>query len=311
MAEYTIEENDSNRRVDRVLRSFLKESPLPLIYSSIRKGLVKLNGKKTKAEARTSLGDILYVDDSLELFKKKEKSEHSEREKFDIILKTDDLLFLNKGKGIITHGKGSIDEKVKKSFIVESSLSFSIGALHRLDKNTTGVLTFSQSLKGASLFSSAILDGNINRYYIGVNEGRVKEGFWKVPSEDFENDGKFEMTHVSILEYSKKENLSLSFYKLLTGKKHQIRKGSKHFLTPLFCDYFYGSKRKDYPSYFLHSICLHFEKIIFDDIPSFVIAPIPNDFCKIIKLYFPKTNKSLNENGVEKIAKTWINELST
>ena len=70
MAEYIIGENDSNRRVDRLIRHFLGDVPLSLIYSSIRKGLVRLNGKKVKAENKTSLGDVLYLAESLESFKK-------------------------------------------------------------------------------------------------------------------------------------------------------------------------------------------------------------------------------------------------
>ena len=307
MAEYIIEENDSDRRVDRVIRTFLKSAPLPLIYSSIRKGLVKLNGKKTKPEKKTSLGDVLYIDQSLELLKKNCEVNSSQENNLDVILKTEDLLFINKEKGCITHGKNSVDEKVKKSFNKNSSLSFSVGALHRLDKNTTGVLTFSQSLKGATLFSKAILQGEIERYYIGVNEGKIKEGFWKLPPQKL--DEKLEITYVTLKEYSKKENLSLSFYKLVTGKKHQIRRGAKHFLTPLFCDSVYGSKRKDYPEYFLHSVCLHFLKPIFDDVPLFIIATIPSDFLNLIQTYFPKTNKSFNENGFENVLKTWIKNL--
>ncbi|MGP1415456.1 MAG: pseudouridine synthase [Treponema sp.] len=306
MAEYTIEENDSERRVDRLLRRFLSDAPLPLIYSSIRKGLVKINGKKTRAEKKTSLGDVLYIDESLEALKKKDESFNLDKNNLDVILKTDALLFINKKKGFVTHGKGSIDEEVKKSFSKGPSLSFSIGALHRLDKNTTGVLTFSQSLKGASLFSKAILEGDVERYYIGVNEGKIKEGIWKLPSKKHEEKEKLEITHSKLLEYSKKENLSLSFYKLITGRKHQIRRGAGLFLTPLFCDEVYGSKKKNYSTYFLHSICLHFKKIIFDDIPPFIMATIPRDFLDLIRVYFPNIYGDLNEKGIEEATKIWI-----
>lgn len=303
MAEYIIGENDSNRRVDRLIRHFLGDVPLSLIYSSIRKGHIKLNGKKTKAETKTSLGDVLYVEESLVLLKK-EKFQVFQNCDLDIILKTDDILFLNKEKGCVTHGKNSVDEKVKKSFSNNSSLSFSIGPLHRLDKNTTGVLTFSQSLKGATSFSKALLEGNIERYYIGVNEGKLKSGLWKL--DDSESEAKNEITYASLIEYSKKYNISLAFYKLITGKKHQIRKGAEHFGTPLFCDSSYGSKRKDYPTYFLHSVCLHFLKPIFDDIPSFILAPLPNDFLKVINLYFPNTSKDLSKIGIKPLIKLLI-----
>ena len=257
MAEHIIGENDSNRRVDRLLRHFIGNVPLSLIYSSIRKGLVKLNGKKTKAENKTSLGDVLYIDESLEALKK-DKIQVLKKHNLNVILKTEDLLFLNKEKGNITHGKDSIDEKVKESSFHNSSLSFTVGALHRLDKNTTGVLTFSQSLKGATLFSKNLLEGNIERYYIGVNEGKLKSGFWKLSSNKFDERNKISV---------------------------------------------------DNPTYFLHSICLHFIKPIFEDVPSFILASFPNDFLNVIKMYFPKSNKDLSKNGIESITKIWIKNI--
>ena len=305
MLEYVIEENDSGRRIDRLLRRFLPCAPLSLIYSSIRKGLVRLNGKKVKAENKTSLGDVLYLAESLESFKK-EKITGYQKLHLNIILKTRDLLFINKKAGEITHGKGSVDEKVKKSFRIDSSLSFSVGALHRLDKETTGVLSFSQSLKGASLFSKALIDGQIERYYIGINEGRIKEGLLKLSSRDSKGEEKLELTHSVLLEYSKKDELSLSFYCLITGRKHQIRRASQYFNTPLFCDDTYGSKRKDHPTYFLHSICLHFLKPIFNDVPSFVVASIPTDFYNIIKMCFPLIHKKLKSDSLENVLREWI-----
>ncbi|MGP1438549.1 MAG: pseudouridine synthase [Treponema sp.] len=304
MSEYTIEENDSGRRIDRLVRKFLVNAPLPLVYSSIRKGLIKLNGKKTKAEKKTSLGDVLYIDESLESLKKEERAHSFQKHNLNVILRTHHLLFINKEIGVVTHGKNSVDEKVKQYFTKDKSLSFSIGALHRLDKNTTGVLTFSQSLKGATSFSDALMNGEIERYYIGVNEGKIKEGIWKM-----QMNNKLEITHSLLLEYSKKENLSLSFYKLITGKKHQIRRASQYFASPLFCDGMYGSKHKDYPAYFLHSLCLQFIKPIFDDVPELVIASPPNEFSKLIKKHFPNTNKRLTEKPIEFVVSEWIKSI--
>ena len=308
MGEYRIEENDSGRRIDRILKNFLKVAPLSLIYSSIRKGLVKLNGKKTKAESKAFLGDVLYIAESLELLKKKETPNNFSKNDLDVILKTKDLLFINKRRGDLTHGGGSIDEKVKKTFRASESLSFSIGTLHRLDKDTTGVLTFSQSLKGAIEFSKALQEGCVDRYYIGINEGKIREGLWKLPIEKGEKIKKTETTNVVLLEYSKKDDLSFSFYKLITGKKHQIRHGALQFGTPLLCDRSYGSKRKDYSSYFLHSICLKMTKQIFYDLPSIIVASIPNDFLNAIKKYFPKRFNELSKNKTEEVLSMWLKE---
>jgi len=314
MVSYKIEENDSNRRLDRIVRHFLKDVPISFIYSSIRKGKIRLNGKKTEGSTITSLGDELYIDDDIFSFKRitsnkiklQEKNLPSssvllkrKNSKIDILFKNEHLLFINKEGGIATHGKGSIDDEVKEKSHHLMSLSFSVGALHRLDKDTTGVLTFSQSLKGAQFFSKAIQENKIDRYYIGINEGRVETRQWKIKNEH----KTCEITDVFLLEYSHKANLSLCVYKLITGKKHQIRKAASYFATPLFCDARYGSKRKDYPKYFLHSFMLFFRTSLFPDIPSKIVAPLPQKFLKIINTYFPNTKKNIDNHSYDKLIK--------
>ena len=215
--------------------------------------------------------------------------------KLKILNRTDDLIFINKPLGITTHGKDSIDEIVKREFTPSFSLSFSVGALHRLDKDTTGILTFSQSLKGATEFSKAIKMGGISRYYIGINEGYLENAIWKLPYKDNEDITKEEITKVFLLEYAKKENLSLNCYRLFTGKKHQIRKGATHFGKPLFCDTRYGSKCKKNQTYFLHSFALVFQEKLFLDLPKIIIAPLPNRFLLAIKQYFKATWQNMEK----------------
>ena len=335
MRSFTIKEDDAGRRLDRVVRCLLKKAlknssiskkcnkscPLSAIYSAIRKGNVKLNGKKVKPAFLTALDDIISIedalledflveDDELKIRHARDKEKESgvplhnvkystkQNNQVSVLLKTDHLLFINKQLGIATHGKDSIDEIVKKQFKGKNSLSFSVAALHRLDKNTTGILTFSQSLQGARLFSKAIRDGMIDRYYLGINEGIVESKQWQISQEILkkcstkEKYYQEEITTVRLIEYNKTENLSLVLYKLITGKKHQIRKGASYFRTPLFCDKKYGSKRKEYSAYFLHAFALQF-KTMFNVFPSIMIAPIPERFIKVIKKRFPDCSQRL------------------
>ena len=340
MKHFTIQEDDAGRRVDRVLRHLLKKIlntssinkksnhsvSLSTIYSAIRKGEVRLNGKKVKPACLTAVNDVLSIQDELLLCtsisgrSKKDRYEHSQetvrlvkarRAKnskhahIDVLHKNDHLLFINKDLGIATHGANSIDEMIKKKFEGRKSLSFSVAALHRLDKNTTGTLTFSQSLQGARLFSQAMRDGHIDRYYLGINEGCVKNGRWRLSDSRLDDCCRKkkilgeEITDVLVIEYNKNENISLVLYKLITGKKHQIRKGATHFGCPLFCDTKYGSKRKDYCTYFLHAFALQFKQTLGFPHPMSIIAPIPKRFMKTIKKMFPKTKDVLDKIGEE------------
>ena len=305
MSEYIIEENDSNRRVDRVARRFLKNAPISFVYSSIRNGLIRLNGSKVKPNVLTTLNDVLYIDERLEECKTIESKIIKNSIELDVILKTEHLLFLNKRAGCVTHGKNSIDEIVKKKFPASNSLSFSVGALHRLDKDTSGILTFSQSLKGAKCFSKAIRNGELGRYYIGINEGYLKTATWKILNHK-NSLLEYEITKTWLIEYSKKDDLSLSLYKLVTGKKHQIRYGAKYFATPLFCDSLYGSKRHDFSIYFLHSFALSFSNPMFNDVPPVIFATLPNYFLKAIKNYFPIINEKIEKKGNLKLLKELV-----
>lgn len=296
---FEISENDSGRRVDRVVRKFLKEKSLSEIYSSIRKGRIKLNGQKIKSGTKTKIGDILSImkvksDTENRKTAKNERNPETSAAKniaeleiklpeIDVVLKTADLLFINKRRGQTSHGKKSLDEWVKKYFAAKtSSLSFNVGALHRLDKDTSGLLAFSQSLKGARLFSKALQEGKIERYYIGINEGKTEKDKWVSYSPD-KKDEKL-ITLILPIAYSKHKNLSINMFKLLTGKKHQIRKHSSIFGFPLAGDLRYGSKIKadKSDSYFLHAYKLTFPPELIDGLPVQICAELPKDFQDMI-----------------------------
>lgn len=294
-------EDDSGRRLDRVVRKFLENIPLSGIYSAIRQGKIKINGKKQKGSYLTKKDDEILIDRSL--FDPVQSADgnpleapNTEKEsklllKPDIILKTDDLLFINKRSGEVIHGEKSLCEAVSKYFPPkEKSLSFKTGALHRLDKDTSGILTFSQSLKGAQIFSKALRQGKISKIYLGITEGK--------PSlKEFRNkiDGKECLSLVNVIEFSKQENLSLVLFNLITGRKHQIRIQCAQFGTPLLNDKKHNPKQKKISpafskmvsgTYFLHAYKLIFKESLLDDLPLEITAPLPERFKTVIRSLF-------------------------
>ncbi|EGC77132.1 RNA pseudouridylate synthase [Treponema denticola F0402] len=239
---FYIGEDDSGRRLDRVIRKFLGKMPLSGVYSAIRRGKIRVNGKKENGAYLTQKGDEISMD--LSLFgltaPASEDQTNYSISKPDVLLKTDDLLFINKRSGELVHGEKSLCEAVLKYFpSKEKSLSFKVGALHRLDKDTSGILAFSQSLKGAQGFSRALQEGKIGKFYIGITEGRPSLSEFKSII-----DGKECLCLIRILDFSKEENLSLVLFNLITGRKHQIRIQCSQFGTPLLNDKKYGSKQK-------------------------------------------------------------------
>lgn len=295
-------EDDSGRRLDRVVRKFLGNIPLSGIYSAIRQGKIKINGKKQKGSYLTQKNDEILIDQSLFNTIQSEAGEFlgaSDKRKNstsllrpDILLKTNDLLFINKKVGELIHGEKSLCEAVVKYFPPkEKSLSFKPGPLHRLDKDTSGVITFSQSLKGSQIFSKILQQGKIGKIYLGITEGRpsLKEFKSKI-------DGKDCLSLVKVIDFSKQENLSLVAFNLITGRKHQIRIQCSQFGTPLLNDKKHGSKQKKELSpafskifsetYFLHAYKLIFKESLLEDLPLEITAPIPDRFKNGIKSLF-------------------------
>ena len=274
---FYIGEDDSGRRLDRVIRKFLGKMPLSGVYSAIRRGKIRVNGKKENGAYLTQKGDEISMD--LSLFgltaPASEDQTNYSISKPDVLLKTDDLLFINKRSGELVHG--------------EKSLSFKVGALHRLDKDTSGILAFSQSLKGAQGFSRALQEGKIGKFYIGITEGRPSLSEFKSII-----DGKECLCLIRILDFSKEENLSLVLFNLITGRKHQIRIQCSQFGTPLLNDKKYGSKQKKAFSedlskkttYFLHAYKLIFSEPFLDDLPKEITAPLPENFKRAVKSLF-------------------------
>lgn len=282
---FTITENDLGRRIDRILRKFLPDLPLSFIYSALRQGKIKINGKKTKPSYLAQKGDMLYITAH---FNKKEKKEAAPPlhniQKPEVLLQTDDLIFINKPKGQTVHGEKSLCQAVLHYFPPEKqSLSFTPGPLHRLDKNTTGIIAFSQSLQGAQEFSKALRENRIGKYYLGIAEGvRIQPVLKSVI------DGKECTCLTRVLTASENHNLALVLFTLITGKKHQIRLQCGLFKTPLLNDKKYGSKEKMKGTrhYFLHALKLKFEKPFLSGLPEEITAPLPDAFASAVKQIF-------------------------
>ncbi|PIE97672.1 MAG: pseudouridine synthase [Treponema sp.] len=273
--EFTIKKNDENRRIDRILKKNLPHIPLSGLYSNLRKGRIKLNGKKIKPSQTVKTGDKLKI--ATDLLPSQnllaEKINPQPELKLEILLHDSDFLIINKPENKIVHGKNSLDNYIKNNFPAKiDSLSFKPGPLHRLDKNTTGILTFSQSLKGAQTFSRALHDNKLERYYIGIVIGKPCKTRW----ETINANNKKNITDVNPIYHFEKLNLTLTEFKLHTGRKHQIRIQCQKFGTPLHGDIKFGS-RKTKENYLLHCYKLIFHTKILS-LPKKITAPIPARF---------------------------------
>lgn len=190
---FTAGKDDDGRRIDKILRRFLAGKNLSEVYKSLRKGLVKLNGKKCAPDAKVcdnddiQIAEFLISDNNNNLINQNLNSAKTEKiprplDSKIIIFKNEDLLILNKPYDISVqggNGKTSLSDLVQSDYDFyhkeKGSLSFKCGPLHRLDRKTSGILVFSQSLKGARWFSSAIKNHLTRKIYLGICEGNLAE----------------------------------------------------------------------------------------------------------------------------------------
>ena len=189
--------DDGGRRVDRVLRRFLHGANLSSVYGALRKGLILVNARRVKPDARIESGDVVSIASFLLQNEKSSESENSPVENrrvykaaplpYTVVFANEHFLVIDKPYGAAVQGKNSIAEKIAAYYAAsvpkeKRSLSFVAGPLHRLDKNTTGILFFSWSLEGAAWFSKELKAHRIRKKYIALAEGAMEsECVW----EDF------------------------------------------------------------------------------------------------------------------------------
>jgi 23S rRNA pseudouridine955/2504/2580 synthase len=220
---------------------------------------------------------------------KRGRASGSQKPPLAIITETPHLLFLNKPSGIATHGKDSLDEMAAEYLRgkIEASLSFRPGPLHRLDKETSGVITFSKSLAGARDFSRALRSGRIQKTYIAILEGRLEQAeIWDdvlaydhttrrsysqpVPppaassgqtvAAGAEGQGTAKPAQTRVKPLAVYGSRTLALMQPGTGRTHQIRAQAALHGFPLEGDTKYDAKRTKRkagePAFFLHALSL-------------------------------------------------------
>jgi 23S rRNA pseudouridine955/2504/2580 synthase len=200
---FTAGPNDNDTRLDRLLRKLLRDIPLSHIYRMIRRGQVRVNGRRAKTGTRVQEGDQITVPkrEGAEATPASDANGHRQgtrgasadptrpapgneppqrvtrRRSLDIVFESDDILVVNKPCGALTHGPSSLEEDVREylSATLPADLSFRPGPLHRLDRNTSGAVAFSKSIEGARTFSEALHAGKISKTYVAVLTGAIVE----------------------------------------------------------------------------------------------------------------------------------------
>lgn len=305
---FTMTENDAGRRIDRIARRLLPGLSLSSVYKLLRKGLIRLDGKKVAPETRCAVSSSLEIEIGAvkESSAAKPKTERPPPQnagrhenpppRFEsmLILKTEDLVFLNKPAGIAVHGRHSLCALLPAEESAENSLSFKTGPLHRLDKNTTGIIAFSRTLKGARWFSENIGKKTIGKLYFGIIAGSRRTGEAEKWIDVFQSESGGERTaETDFLPVASRAGKTLALFRIHTGLKHQIRKQAALRHIPLYGDIRYnvnvrerGNDAGARGGYFLHAARMIFPEDRLDGLPEDISAPFPRRFEEAVETFF-------------------------
>ena len=211
-----------------------------------------------------------------------------------LILATRDLLFINKPRGELSQGSAGLEGRVRAALASRSasSLSFVPGPLHRLDRNTTGILTFPRSAAGARAFSALIRERRLRKRYIALADGEAAgSGEWR---DKLIRDAEARTSFVSEAGAEASASMtplivrggrSLLLVELHSGLTHQIRVQASSRGLALSGDSKYGG-RPFRGGYILHALSLEFPEPPFPDTPPLVCAPLPAEaFSRLAALF--------------------------
>ncbi len=315
--EFQIGPDDIGRRFDKVLRKFLWDENLSGIYKAIRKGLIKINDRKSSADYKLQENDRIKIPDFMAAEKYRFHGINAETESdekksigFETVFRNEFLWIINKPFDRCVQGtENSLDKEIQIEFKQSNrntSLSFLPGPLHRLDRRTTGLLAFSQNLEGAKWFSQNIEKHRITKTYVAIAQGHLseKESWTDYIRENETTATQFKtvsvyktvqpqskkaVTHAIPIKYGtfNGKELTLIKYEIETGRHHQIRSQSSFHGFPLLGDEAYGGSPLEDGMLFLHAQKLDFPENPLK-LPKEIQAPLPPFFSLFLEKHFEK-----------------------
>lgn len=295
--EVKVKKENSKTRLDLYLVELLKENR-NIINKHVKLGNILVNNKIIKS------GYLLREDDVIQIGELKEDTSiKGEDIPLDIFYEDEYLLVVNKPSGMVVHpAAGNYSHTLVNALIYHTKNNLSDlngeyrpGIVHRIDKDTSGLLVVSKSNKVHNILASGFKNKTIKRKYIALVKGVINESRGKIEApigrsasdrkkmQVTEKNSKKAVTNFTVLE--KYNNTTLLELELETGRTHQIRVHLAYILHPVINDKVYCKDKtvNDYGQ-MLHAAYLGFNHPITNEYLEFN-APLEDEFLEILKKF--------------------------
>lgn len=314
-----IDEMDDGQRLDRWLKKKFPHLSFGDAQKILRTGQLRIDGKRAKGDARLAAGQSVRLPPQL-LFAdapEKKKKQVSERDagflKSLVLYEDQHLIAINKPAGIASQGGSKVGRNIDDMMAAMADKNgHKPHLVHRLDKDTTGVMLLAKNPKTARTLGDMFKGRDIHKYYWAVTapapemyEGKIRSALAKVKEggEDRvravdDDEGKMAVTYYTVLESAGRDVALVAFWPR-TGRMHQIRVHAAQMGCPLLGDFKYDpaqtllADNPDLPE----ALHLHARRLIFRHPATGkkmdITAPVGPEMKKTLKYFgFPDNGKT-------------------
>lgn len=255
---YSVEQSDVNKRIDLFLNEELEEMSRSSLQKLIDKGNVTVNSKAVNKNYKLRVGDVVEVN----IPEPEGINVEGENIPLDILFEDNDLIVINKPQNMVVHpAPGHYSGTLVNALMYHCGDNLSgingvmrPGIVHRIDKDTSGVLVIAKSDLAHNSLSKQLAEHTMTRVYNAIvyngfdnDEGSVSTLIGRSQNDRkkmavLRRGGREAITHYKVLD--KMGKFTLVELQLETGRTHQIRVHMAHIGHPLLGDPVYGPKKQ-------------------------------------------------------------------